>query len=737
MTRPRLGIGSELLPVCLILATLAGSTVLVVSMHRRVAIAKKRAASPPVQPPKVATAPPVPSPVQLPPPPAPPPPEPTPAPPVEDPTHTALAHLGATEAEQLIEARAADRKAERLERATRAAQLDSQRWKRREQLVRSQIDSLSDRTRALEQEADALAMERDVLAHELDSAKAALARAQTRSSYAILPNRAPNGTWRRPIVIECHNGTATIQPGGPTFNMLDLSVLSGARSSPILLAVVRELSRIQGTTGPDGAPTVPYIFFIVRPDGIRPYYDARARLESLGIAFGYELVDQDMEIDFPDLDHPDEWDGSPPLSRFPSLATAGTSGSDADSSPASRAGAKPGAQPSIDDFRWPTGTHGSNEELDPLMGQERRLALGGPERGGTGSGGRSFDRQGIPAARGNGGFSNRGAGLPFEEDADRAGVGRGGSSELADSPGMLPPRTGSLGQPNRLPSTGPVPYEPGRLPRSFASPGRAGARNDGPETGLPPGLSSLPPGRSGVTGSSDPATRPFSRPNNDSTPFDGLTLPGDRPAAQGRFGRRGLLPGEPGAPPEDSPGTESRSGTGNGSTWGGQAGSPHGGSPAGIPLSGSGPASGTPGADSTGAQGGGGSGAGGSSGPGNMGTPGSPSRGPLRIEVPMEIVVACRPDGVVIHPGGYSLSKKVLQGKDPVFVRSLKTIVRLRQQVDPMIRPLPSVKFLVESGGGETYREVRRQTVLSDLDWPTALQVADTQVLGFLPRERY
>lgn len=103
----------------------------------------------------------------------------------------------------------------------------------------------------------------------------------------------------------------------------------------------------------------------------------------------------------------------------------------------------------------------------------------------------------------------------------------------------------------------------------------------------------------------------------------------------------------------------------------------------------------------------------------------------------MEIVVACRPNGVVIHPGGYSLSKKVLQGKDPVFVNSLKTIVRLRQQVDPMIRPIPSVKFLVESGGGETYREVRRQTVLSDLDWPTALQVADTQVLDFLPRGRF
>jgi hypothetical protein len=103
----------------------------------------------------------------------------------------------------------------------------------------------------------------------------------------------------------------------------------------------------------------------------------------------------------------------------------------------------------------------------------------------------------------------------------------------------------------------------------------------------------------------------------------------------------------------------------------------------------------------------------------------------------MEIVVACGPNGVVIHPGGYSLSRKSLTGKDPVFTTSLKTIVRLRQQVDPMIRPRPTIRFLVEPGGGEIYREARRQTVLSGLDWPTVLQVADTRVLDFLPRERF
>lgn len=109
----------------------------------------------------------------------------------------------------------------------------------------------------------------------------------------------------------------------------------------------------------------------------------------------------------------------------------------------------------------------------------------------------------------------------------------------------------------------------------------------------------------------------------------------------------------------------------------------------------------------------------------------------MRIEVPMEIVVACGPSGVVIHPGGYSISLKALKGKDPIFTTSLKTIVRLRQQVDPMIRPKPTIRFLVEPGGGETYRDARRVTVLSGIEWPTVLQVADTRVLDFLPRERF
>ena len=45
---------------------------------------------------------------------------------------------------------------------------------------------------------------------------AALIKAGRRSGYAVLPYKGPNGTWQRPIVLECQGGTVKLQRQGRT-----------------------------------------------------------------------------------------------------------------------------------------------------------------------------------------------------------------------------------------------------------------------------------------------------------------------------------------------------------------------------------------------------------------------------------------------------------------------------------------------------------------------------------------
>jgi len=778
MTRPRLGIGSELLPLCLILACLGGTTLLIISLHEHSGSSRQKKASPSTSslasvtktPPKV------PSPVvTLPPrgsdeeeePEAAPEPSPPPPRPAEDPTRTAVAKLGGLEAEELLEARAADRRTTALEKSTAKALAEVERWKRREQTVKNQADALDQKTRAVEQEVDALELERDVLAKELEASKAALTRARTRSSYAVLPNRAPNGTWRRPIVIECHNGMATLQPQGLSFNLLELSGLMGERSSPITMAVVREMARIQGTTAPDGALTVPYVFFVVRPDGIRPFYDARSRLESLGIAFGYELVDQDMEIDFPDLDHPDEWDGSPSLRPFRGLADGALGGGGTRSATGSGSGrghssSRPGQAP--EDFVWGSGRSQSQGNAGGSgPGFDRGGRGGSPGMDGLGEDlGRAFGAGGIASAPSSGtGASAHSLDMDRENEANQPGPGasRGG---LAGTPGLPPPiapRGNVSGNPPSASSGRPLQGD-GSLP--LAANGSPGAPSSGGRAQIPGrNQSSREEGRGQQPIASLPGQgngmgdRPIVNPSS----VAGASLMGRDPNEAVPFQPGGLLPGEPGAPSEEmlaqarqtkrqgqgqgrnlSGGgfAPSSPGTSMGSTNPGTTGVPNG-SPGSLGMS--------DGGTSGGVSGGGGmagAGSGGSGSPGGSGTPGGSARSGtgepnelLEIEVPMEIVVACGPNGVVIHPGGYSLSRQALKRKDAPLAENLRRVVRLRQQVDPLIHPRPSIRFLIEPGGHETYVEARKQTVLSGLDWPTTLQVADSRILDFLPRERF
>ena len=477
MRRRRWGVGAELAPLVLILACLAGSFGLIVAAYRRVNGARQSPAEPPVvaiAPPSVPLAAPPVAPISRPvavavAPLAPPPVDPTPA---------ALAQLTAAEAEQLLAASQANRQAQALDEARQVAVIESERWRRRQSLIHAQVDTLETKVRKVETDLDALALERDALQKELDAKKAAVARAKSRPSQAILPHKGPNGTWRRPIVVECRNGAAVIQPQGLEFGLLDLETGYGAMTNPFVAAIAREAMRVQRQDSPDGAPVVPYIFFLVRPDGIRSYYEARGRLEPLGVTFGYELADSEWDIEFPDLDDVSTWDGSPSARGVNPVLTGTIPGTGA-------------AAEDIDLPTWPTpGRTGPGAGGAPSS----PFTFGGGGAGGGGAGG-GASRNSIMGRAFDGGAPPT-AGSRF---AGRNGPGGGGSNRNASAAAL-----GSAGGTAASEPTGPAGGDsgstaaPAGYPASFLA-GGDGTKQDG--SAQPAGDSVRP----GGTGASPPA----------------------------------------------------------------------------------------------------------------------------------------------------------------------------------------------------------------------------------------
>lgn len=571
MRRPRSGVGAELVPLVLILACLAGSLMLIVAVHRRAAPRRpvKPVVAVVVAPPPPSEAKPIPAPPAAVSEPEAPEPEPPGPPPPVDPTPKALAGFTAAEAEQLLEASRADRKAAAMEEARKAAAAQSERWRRRESMVNAQVSGLDAKVRKIEAEVDTLAFERDALLKERDARKAAIAQAKSRPGQAILPHKGPNGTWRRPIVVECTNGMAILRPQGLGFGLLELASGFGPSSNPFVAAVAREAVRIRRQESPDGAPVVPYIFFLVRPDGVRPYYEARGRLEPLGITFGYELADQDWEVDFPDLNETAAWDGSAP-GLNPMVGTPprapGSSPAEDENLPAwgSTSRGNRGGTSGLSDagFTWP------GPKALARSGGGGGPGTGRPDGTGDRTGGRSPGAPGGDPLEGIPGL----AGGPAGPSVGQGPLAGGSESDLAGpstDPGGPEPRDGRGSLANSDPSgetktAGPRRWAPaGRttddsgtdLTNRTPGPG-APSPGDGPSSRPNPylpnqGRSPRDPGGSGIDlagGPADPAGR-SPRGGRDTQANPGHPTAGSDPVARPGPGS----PGEPVPSATDAP----------------------------------------------------------------------------------------------------------------------------------------------------------------------------------------
>ncbi len=113
-------------------------------------------------------------------------------------------------------------------------------------------------------------------------------------SFAVIPYLGPRGTHRRPVYIECTEEGLTIQPEGVRITAEDFGGLVGP-GNPLdaALRTIREFYRRAGLR------TSPYPLLIVRPSGTYSYALARAAMRSWDDEFGYELIDEEMDLTYP------------------------------------------------------------------------------------------------------------------------------------------------------------------------------------------------------------------------------------------------------------------------------------------------------------------------------------------------------------------------------------------------------------------------------------------------------
>ncbi len=143
------------------------------------------------------------------------------------------------------------------------------------------------------------------LQEAIDTAEKDLDAARQRAAsqppkYSIVPYDGPNGTHRRPIYLECTQAGVVLQPEGVLFPVADfLGPLGPGNPLDAALRAIREYYTRSATGASKGEP---YPLLIVRPDGVDSYSAARAAMRAWDDEFGYELIDQSMELEFPEAD---------------------------------------------------------------------------------------------------------------------------------------------------------------------------------------------------------------------------------------------------------------------------------------------------------------------------------------------------------------------------------------------------------------------------------------------------
>ncbi len=124
-------------------------------------------------------------------------------------------------------------------------------------------------------------------------------------SYAVVPFKGKNGTYAQPIYIVCDEHGITLQPEGLRFNETDF-VNPSWPGNPLAasLRASREYLNRNARLAGEKQPLDPYPLIIVKPKGVKHYQLARHAIKSWDSSYGYEFIDADWKLTFPDLPDP-------------------------------------------------------------------------------------------------------------------------------------------------------------------------------------------------------------------------------------------------------------------------------------------------------------------------------------------------------------------------------------------------------------------------------------------------
>ena len=136
-------------------------------------------------------------------------------------------------------------------------------------------------------------------AQKLRLAEAIAERKDQTPAFSIIPYEGANRTTRRPVYLECTAQGVVIQPEGVLVSIEDLGPPHGP-GNPLDVALRVLRNAYQSRDAIYGITIPPYPLLLVRPEGIASYALARSAMSGWDDQFGYELIDAQMELAFPD-----------------------------------------------------------------------------------------------------------------------------------------------------------------------------------------------------------------------------------------------------------------------------------------------------------------------------------------------------------------------------------------------------------------------------------------------------